>query len=290
MPPRAMWTGQLRLSLVSFGVRMYSATESGARVSMNQLHKGCHQRLKNQLTCPIHGPVERDEVAKGYEYEKDTYVIIETEDLDAIRLQANHTIDLKTFVKADSIGPLYVDSPYFLGPDGPVAEEAFRVIREAMRSTDTIGIGTLIMSARERIVAVQPDGKGFLLSTLRYAEEVRSSDGLFDEVKDAKPDAEQIKLAETIIKGKVAKFQPELFEDHYRTAFLEVVKAKIKGQKPVIVEETEAPTTYNFIDALKRSVEEAGLGDARKSAKKPAKKPAAKSAGADAKKSKTKRA
>ncbi|MCA9294398.1 MAG: Ku protein [Phycisphaerales bacterium] len=290
MPPRAMWTGQLRLSLVSFGVRMYAATESGARVSMNQLHRGCHQRLKNQLTCPIHGPVERDDVVKGYEYEKDTYVIIDPEDLEAIRLQANHTIDLKTFVKADAIGPLYVDSPYFLGPDGPVAEEAFRVIREAMRATNTIGIGTLIMSARERIVSVQPEGKGFLLNTLRYATEVRSSDGLFDDVKEAKPDAEQLQLAETIIKGKVDEFQPNLFEDHYRTAFLDVVKAKIKGQKPVIVEETETPTTYNFIDALKRSVEEAGIGEGKKNGKKPAKKPAAKSAGAEGKKSKTKRA
>jgi DNA end-binding protein Ku len=303
MPPRAMWTGQLRLSLVSFGVRMYAATESSARVSMNQLHRDCHQRLKNQLVCPIHGPVDRDEVVKGYEYEKDTYVILEPDDLEAIRLEANHTIDLKQFVKADSIGPLYVDSPYYLGPDGPVAEEGFRVIRDAMRKTGTIGIGTVVMHSRERMVSLTPEGKGFLLTTLRYADEVRAADGLFDDVKSAPPDAEQLKLAEQIIKSKVAAFHPERFEDHYREAFLDIVKQKIKGQKPVVIEETEAPVTYNFIEALKRSVKEAGVeGSGAKSKKvgkkagkpestpKTTKKPAASSAGGSRKKKASKRA
>ena len=290
--PRAMWKGQLRLSLVSFGVRLYAATESSSRVSMNQLHRGCHQRLKNQTVCPVHGPVGRDEIVKGYEYEKDTYVIVEPEDLEAIRLESNKVIDLIQFVGADEIDPMLVDSPYFLGPDGPVAEEAFGVIREALKKTKKVGIGKVVMSGRERIVALHPEGKGFVLTTLRYAEEVREASRYFEDIKIGTSDAEQVELAESIIKSKTKKFDPSAFQDGYREAFFEMVKAKVKGEKPVIVEEEDVPASYNFIDALKRSVEQvengaSGGGAKPKKAprkKKVAKKPAAKSVPSTSKK------
>ena len=294
MPPRAMWTGQLRLSLVSFGVRLYAATESAARVSMNQLHKGCHQRLRNQLVCPIHGPVKRDEIEKGYAYEKDTYVIIEPSDLESIKLTSTKTIDLVQFVDAEAIDPLYFNAPYYLGPDGPVAEDAFRVIREAMRRSNRVGIGKVVMHGREHVVALRVSGKGFLLTTLRYASEVRSGDQFFGDIKDKEIDPEQIELAESIMNGKAAPFDAGAFRDQYQEAFFETVKAKVDGKEPIHVEEEQAPRTFNFMDALKQSVAEAQTASgrkkpARKPAKKPAtKKPAAKSV-AGAKKKRTKK-
>ncbi len=257
MPPRAMWTGQLRLSLVSFGVRMYAATESANRVSMNQLHKGCNQRVRQQMVCPAHGPINREDIAKGYEYEKDRYVIVEEPDLEAIRLPSSKTIDLVQFVDPAEIGPLYVDAPYFLGPDGPVAEEAFRVIREAMRAANKVGIAKLVLHGREHLVALSVSGKGFIMSTLRYASEVRSPDQFFGDVKDAAVDKDQIELAQTIMKSKTAPFDPGKFQDQYQDAFFKIVKAKIEGEQPVFAPEEHVATTFNFMDALKQSVAEA---------------------------------
>ncbi|MBD3293119.1 MAG: Ku protein, partial [Armatimonadia bacterium] len=195
MPPRAMWKGQLRLSLVTLGVRLYSATESASRVSMNQLHKDCHRRLKQRMVCPEHGEVSRDEIVKGYEYEKDSYVIIDKEELDAIKLETTHTIDLVQFVDPEEIGLLYIDSPYYLGPDGPVAEEAFRVIREAMKRTNKAAIGKLVLQNRERIVAISPKDTGLLLTTLRYAAEVRDSEAYFKDIQNGQVDEEQLEMA-----------------------------------------------------------------------------------------------
>lgn len=293
--PRAMWKGQLRLSLVTFGVRLYAATESSSRVSMNQLHKGCHQRLKNQTVCPVHGPVGRDEIVKGYEYEKDTYVIIDQEDLDALRLESNKVIELVQFVDEGEIDEQFVDSPYFLGPDGPVAEEGFRVIREALKKSKKVGLGKVVLFSRERLVAIRPQGKGLLLTTLRYADELRDGRAYFEDVGNGQVDTEQVELAQEIIKRKAKKFDPSAFEDRYREAFFEMVKQKAKGEKPVVVEEEETPSSYNFMEALKRSVDEAESGGgatpkkktsskAASKKKKVAKKPAAKSVSSSSKK------
>ncbi len=286
MPPRAMWTGQLRLSLVSFGVRMYAATESSKRVAMNQLHKDCHQRVRNQLHCPVHGAVNREDIVKGYAYEKDTYVVIGQEDLEAIRLQSTKTIDLVQFVDADEIDPLYFNSPYFIGPDGPVAEEAFRVIREAMRRTGKVGIGKLVLQGREHIVALSVNGKGFLMTTLRYASEVRSGEDIFRDIADGKVDKEQLTLAESIMKSKAKAFDPTKFRDQYQEAFFEIVKAKLEGEKPIFVEDEDAAVAFNFMDALKESVAKVQKTGQKKTAKtKTKKKPPAKSVQAKKKRS-----
>ena len=283
MAPRAMWTGQLRVSLVTFGVRMYAATESSARVSMNQLHRDCHQRVRNQLVCPVHGPIGRDEIVKGYEYEKDSYVIIEESDLQNIRLESTKTIEMTEFVDADEIDPLYVDSPYFIGPDGPVAEEPFRVIREALTRMNRVGIGKVVMHGRERIVALTPYDKGFLLNTLRYAAEVRAAETFFKDIAGGEVDEEMLALATSIIEKKAAQFDASEFTDRYSEAFFEIVKAKVAGQAPVVVTDEEPPRSFNFMDALKESVaalERTGTSDAgeMKPTKKAApKKPAAKS-------------
>ncbi|MCP3902365.1 MAG: Ku protein [Planctomycetes bacterium] len=294
MPPRAMWTGQLRLSLVSFGVRLYAATESANRVSMNQLHKDCHQRLRNQLTCPVHGAVNRDEIAKGYDYEKDSYVIIEAPDLEAIRLPSSKAIELVQFVKADEIDPLFVNAPYYLGPDGPVAEDAFRVIREAMQRAGLVGIGKVVMKGREQLVALNVSGKGFLLTTLRYASEVRSPEQYFADVKEGDVDEEQVALAASIMQAKAAPFEPSEYTDKYQAEFFAVVKRKIEGEKPIVVEDDEPVAAFNFMDALKKSVADADTGTGRTTKKKTTKtkkktapkKPAARSVAAARKKKK----
>ena len=278
MPPRAMWTGQLRLSLVSFGVRMYAATESSKRVAMNQLHKDCHQRVRNQLQCPVHGAINREDIVKGYAYEKDAYIVIGQEDLEAIRLESTKTIDLVQFVDPDEIDALYFNSPYFIGPDGPVAEEAFRVIREAMRRTGKVGIGKLVLQGREHIVALSVNGKGFLMTTLRYASEVRNGEEIFRDITDGEIDEEQLTLAESIMQSKAAAFDPAKFRDQYQEAFFEVVKAKMDGEKPVFVEDEDAAVAFNFMEALKESVAKVEKGGGKKTTKKKTKKkPPAKS-------------
>ncbi len=286
MPPRAMWTGQLRFSLVTFAVRLYTATESANRFTLNQLHKDCHQRLKQQMVCPVHGPVERDEIVKGYEYEKDTYVLIEKEELENLKLETTKTIDLVQFVPEGEIDPLYIESPYYLGPDGPVAEEAFRVIREALRKAGRVAIGKLVLHNREHIVAIRPHENGMMLSTLRYASEVRSAAEYFKDVKNGKVDPEQLELAETIIDKKTGKFDPGAFHDRYHDAFLKLVKAKVEGSTPVEVgAPEEAPVSFNFMEALKRSAEQAEKqpgAKPEKAAGKTPRKPAAKSVPAEA--------
>lgn len=275
MPPRSMWTGQMRISLVSFGVRMYAATESATKVSMNQLHKDCHQRVRNQLVCPTHGPIDRSDLVKGYEYEKDSYVIITQDDLDAIKLESTKTIDLTQFVDEGEIDPLYVNAPYFLGPDGPVAEEAFRVIREALKDLGKVGLGKIVLRNREHPVAIGPSDRGFLMSTLRFASEVRSATEIFKDVKNGQVDKEQLKLAESIIGNMSTTFDPEQFHDQYQEAFFDVVKAKVEGEEPVVIEEDEAPVSYNFMEALQESVAKVSEDGSRK--KTSPKKPAAKS-------------
>ena len=287
MAPRAMWKGQMRLSLVTFGVRMYSATESARRVSMNQLHQECHQRLKQQMTCPVHGPVTRDEIVKGYEYEKDTYVIIDSTDLDGLKLESNKTIELVEFVDVGQIDSMMVDSPYFIGPDGPVAEEPFCVIRDALRKTNKVGIGKIVMQNRERIVAVEPMDNGLKLTTLHYADDLRKSETFFSDIKFDAIEEEQLALAEQIIASKTSEeFDASKYEDKYRDAFFELVKNKVSGADPVVIEDETSTTGFNFMDALKKSVEEAGADlpeeitpakKKKKTKKKTAKKPAAES-------------
>lgn len=280
MPPRATWKGHLKVSLVQLGVRLYNATSSANRITLNQLHRKTNARLKQRMVDPTTGDeAEREEIVKGYEYEKGRYVIIDQEDLDKIKLPSTKTIEITTFVDADSIEPIYLNSPYYLAPDGPVAEEAFCVIRDAMRASGKAGVGKLVMAGREHVVAVGAHDKGMMLNTLRYASEVRAADPYFDEIHDHTGDTSQIKMAEQLIESLAGEFDPESYSDHYQDALLKVVKAKIDGSEPVIAQEAEAAKTLNFMEALRASVGEAGAAK-----KKVAKKPPAKSVGAKKKK------
>ncbi|CAG1007333.1 Non-homologous end joining protein Ku [Phycisphaerales bacterium] len=296
MAPRAYWTGNLKISLVSFGVRLYNAVSEAEKVRLNQVHKGCNARIKMPTTCPIHGQVDRSEIVKAYEFEKDKYVVIEQEELDKIKLRSEKTIELTKFVPADSLRDVYLDSAYYMAPDGPVAEEPFRVVREALEKTGTAGIGKLTIAGRERPVVLRPGDKGFTLNTLHAANEVRDATPYFDEIKDGEVNQEYMQLAMTLIKGKMGKFDPTEFRDRYQDALVELVKSKIAGQAPVIIQEEELPATFNFAEALKQSLdgvgrpaEEAVAAPAGKAAAS-AKKPPAKSVPAVARKQKRKQA
>src|SRR5262245_15373274 len=208
MAPRAYWTGNIKVSLVSFGVRLYNAVTEAEKIRLNQVHKECNARIKMPTTCPIHGQVPRTELAKAYEFEKDKYIIVEQEELDKIKLRSEKVIELTKFVPADSIDDIYFDSTYYVAPDGPVAEEPFRVFREALKETETAGIGKLTLAGHERPVLLRASGRGFVLSSLHAANEVRAADPYFDEIQNGQVNKEYTQLATSLIKGKLGKFDP----------------------------------------------------------------------------------
>lgn len=255
MAARANWKGQLKLSLVSFPIRLHTVVSGASRVSFNQLHKDCHRRLKQQMVCPEHGPVDRGDIVKGYEFEKDKYVVIDDADIEKVKIESSRTIDLMKFVNASDVDPLYFDTPYYVAPDGPVADEAFRVIREAMRGAGKVGIGRVVMGGREHVMCLSVVDKGFVLMTLRSAEEVRGAAPYFADIKDGPISDEQLKLAQMLIESKAGEFDAADFTDRYQVALLDMVKAKIEGAEPVVTQEEEVGKVINLMDALRQSVE-----------------------------------
>lgn len=266
MALRANWTGHLKLSLVSIPVRLYNAISSAGKVAFNQLHKNCNQRLRQQLVCPQHGKVEREDIVKGYEYEKDRYVVLDEADLEKVELETTKMIELVQFVDAAQIDPIYFDNSHYVAPDGPVAEEAFRIFREALKKLNKIAIGRVVMHGKENIVALRPKDKGFLLTMLHYASEVRAAEPYFAEIKDAPVGKEQLALAVQLIESTAADFDPAQFADRYQDSLMEVIKAKIQGSAPVVVQQTELGKVINLMDALQASIAQV---KSQKAAKKP---------------------
>ncbi|SRR5271165_1543364 len=254
MALRASWSGYLKLSLVTIPVRMYNAISSTSRVSLSQLHKNCQHRVRQQLICPEHGKLEREDIVKGYEYEKDKYVVIDESDLQKIKLETNKTIDLIQFVKADEVDPMFFDKSYYMTPDGPMAEDAFRVVREAMRKANKMAIGRVVMLGKEHLIALRVQDKGFTLSTLHYASEIRQAAPYFEEIRNGEVDKDQLALATLLVENNTAAFDPGQFTDRYEEALLEVIKAKIAGSEPVVVQQVEAGKIIDLMSALKQSL------------------------------------
>jgi DNA end-binding protein Ku len=254
MAPRASWTGYLRLSLVTIPVRLYNAISSTNKVSLNQLHKNCNLRLRQQMVCPEHGKVEKEDIVKGYEFEKDRYVVIDEADLEKIRLETTKTIELKQFVEAKEVDPIYLDTPYYLAPDGPVAEEGFRILREAMRQANKVAIGQVVISNKEHIVAIQALDKGLIVNTLRYAEEIRNSASYFEDIKNGDVEKNQLALAQQLVNSLTGSFDSSQFKDRYQESLLEVIKGKVAGSEPVVTRKAEMGKVVNLMDALKQSL------------------------------------
>jgi len=256
MAGRAYWKGYLKLSLVSCPVKLYSATSASAgKISFNLLHKDTLNRVQQKYHDPELGEIDRADLVKGYQFEKDRYVVVSNEELEAVEIESSKTIDIDGFVKTSEIDPIYFDSTYYLAPDGPIAEETYAVILEAMKKVDEVAIARIVLNGRERQVAIEPIPEGFRLVTLRSAKEIREPSSAIDKFT-VKLSDDMLAMAGMIIKQKQIEFDPEAFEDHYETAVMELVKSKIAGGQPVISKAPERGNVVNLMDALRRSIEE----------------------------------
>ncbi|MGF6175284.1 Ku protein [Ensifer sp. 4252] len=283
MAPRASWKGYLKLSLVSCPVRLYPATSSSERISFNQLHKDTHNRINMKPVDPELGLVERSDLVKGYEYEDKKYIIIEDSDLDSVRIESNHTMNIEAFVDERSVDVIYQDAPYYLAPDGAMAEETFVVLREALRKSGKVAIARLVLSSRERVITIGARETGMFVCTLRNPSEVRGTAEYFGNIPVGKPEPEMLQLAEALIQQKLTTFDPKNYEDRYEVALMQMIREKLKGHKPIIAEAPERGNVINLMDALKASLSQSKPPAKSKTKSEPAAKPAAKVASATAK-------
>ncbi|HUZ14142.1 MAG TPA: Ku protein [Caulobacteraceae bacterium] len=255
MRGRPTWQGHLKLSLVTCPVALYTAAARSGDVHFNMLHRTTHNRIRMVPTDPETGPVDRADIVKGYEVEKDRYVVIDEEEIRRVRLESTRTIDIERFVAVDDIDRLYWNDPYFLLPDGKLALEAYAVIREAMKRTHRIALGRLVMHTRERLLAIEPRDEGLLAYTLRSADEVRDASDAFAEVPAARPDAQMVEIAEKIIAQQSGPFDPSQFTDRYETALKALIAEKEKGAgRTVTVAEPEDTKVVDLMAALRRSL------------------------------------
>lgn len=287
MAARAYWRGQIRLALVSIPVEIFSATKSGASVAFRQIHEPSGKPIRYEKTVAGIGAIDPDDIVKGYEVSKGNYVLLDNDEIEAVKLESKKTLELVQFVDAGEIDVLYYEKPYFVVPADDLAEEAYIVLREALRKAKKVALGQLAMRGREYIVSLKPCGRGLVLETLRYADEVNRAQGYFRDIPDDKPDDDLLDLANSLIDKKTKPFDPAKFTDHYTDAVKELVarKQKAKGRK-IVAEEEEAarPAGSNVVDlmaALKKSLEKPGAKPAA-AKKPPAKKPAAKKPAAKA--------
>ncbi|MCB8836565.1 Ku protein [Aurantimonas sp. VKM B-3413] len=280
MAPRPVWKGQIRLSLVSIPVEMYTATSSSETISFRQIHRETGKRIHYDKVVEGIGPVDKDDIVKGYEIAKDEYVILSDEEIEDVKLETKKTLELVQFVDSCSIPPLYFDKPYYVVPQDELAEDAFRVVRDALRQSQKTGLGQLALRGKEYLVAVRPCGSGLLLETLHYENEVRKADSLFSEISEDEADEDLLAVASQLIEKKTSDFNASNYKNHYTAALKELIAEKRKSGGKAITrsEDDEAPrqTKGNVVDlmaTLKKSLETGGAkddtdADSGKSAKK----------------------
>jgi DNA end-binding protein Ku len=279
MRGRPTWQGHLKLSLVTCPVALYTATARVSDVHFNLLHASTHNRIRMVPTDPETGPVDRAEIVKGYEVDKDRYVIVTDDEIRSVRLESTRTIDIERFVDVGDIDRMYWNDPYFLVPDGKLALEAYSVIREAMKATDRIALGRVVMHTRERLLAIEPRDNGLLAYSLRSYGEVRNPAEAFDDIADVKTDPAMVEIAEKIIAQQSGPFEPSAFKDRYEEALRALIAEKERGAgRTVTVEEPEDTKVIDLMQALRRSLGQTAA-ERRPPAprREPARKPAAKS-------------
>lgn len=254
MAPRPNWKGFLKLSLVSCSVAMYSATSTSQRIRFNIINKKTGNRIRNEVVDTETGdPVDQEDRVKGYKLEGDRYLLLDDEELDNVALESTHTIDIEEFVPVSEIDRIYLDESFYLVPQDDVAQEAFAVIREAMAKEELVGLARVVVYRRERLLLLQPRGKGLMGTALRYVNEVRDEKDYFDEIPDIKVPADMLKLATHILDTKKGHFKPEKFEDRYENALNDLIKAKQAGKAAPTVAEPKQSNVINLMDALRRS-------------------------------------
>ena len=271
MASRPTWQGHLRLSLVTCPVALYTATARGGEVHFNMLHKDTHNRIRMIPTDPETGPVDRDDIVKGYEIEKDHYVVVTEDEIEGVRLESTRTIDIDRFVDEKEIDRLYWNDPYFLVPDGKIAVEAYTVIREAMRKSGRIALGRVVMHTRERLLAIEPRDKGLIAYSLRTHDEVRDPNEAFEDIPDVKPDPKMVEIAAKIIEQQEGPFEPKEFNDRYEDALRALIKQKEKGGgRKVTVDEPQGAEVIDLMEALRNSLGANGRAEAKKPPKRAA--------------------
>jgi DNA end-binding protein Ku len=275
MAARAIWRGQIRLALVSIPVELFPATKSGAQIQFHQVHEPSGKRIKYEKVVPGIGPVDRDEIVKGYEVSKGHYVLLDPEEIESVKLESRKTLDLVQFVDESDIDPTYFEKPYYVVPADDLAEEAYVVLRDALKAAKKVGVGQLAMRGQEYVVALKPCGRGLLLETLRYADEVHKSSGFFRDIGDHKPDPDLLDMASMLIERKAGEFDPKEFHNRYVDALHELIEKKQKSKGQKIIEDPDAdappPRGSNVVDlmaALKKSLGDQERSKAKKSAAK----------------------
>jgi DNA end-binding protein Ku len=269
MAVRANWKGYLKLSLVSCAVALYPATSTSSRVRFNMLNRVTGNRVKQQYIDPVtQETVEADERVKGYEVAKNAYVVVEDEELDAIRIESTHTIDIESFVPVEQIDKRYLEAPYYITPDDKVAQEAFAVIRDAMREKGRAGVARVVIGRRERMVLLEPLGKGIMATVLRYPYEVRGEESYFEDIPDLNLPKEMRELAGHIIETKSADFDPSQFDDRYENAVVELLKSKEAGRPAALPDAPRPSNVVNLMDALRKSIADEEPPARRKAASK----------------------
>jgi len=265
MAARPSWQGHLKLSLVTCPVSLYNAVSPRGEVHFNLLNPKTGNRIRMvTVDAGTDEPLERKELVKGFEISKGEYIQVTQEEIDSVRLESTKTIDIESFVPAEDINRLYWDNPYYLVPDGKMAAEPFTVIREAMERSGQVALGRLVMSQRERLVALEPRDKGIIATTLRSHEEVRDMKQFFHDIPSVKADRDMIAIAEKIIAQKEEDFDPTKFDDRYEDALKELIEEKKKGHKVVRKHEPETSNVINLMDALKKSLSSDGGGKAKR--------------------------
>ena len=255
MAPRAYWKGYLKLSLVSCPIALYPAASSAERVSFNRINKKTGHRLRQQLVDSESGElVDKADIGRGYEVAKGEYIQVEDEELDKIKIESTHTIDIKAFVPKGEIDNRYLESPYYIAPTDKVGQEAFTVIRDVIRDKKMVALGRVVLTRREHVVMMEAFDKGLLATSLRYPYEIRDAKGYFDEIPELKLPAEMKDLAAHIVDSMATHFDPSQFEDHYETALVELLRAKQSGRIVETKEEPQPQRVINLMDALRASI------------------------------------
>jgi DNA end-binding protein Ku len=292
MAARPIWRGQIRLALVSIPVEIYPATKSGATIAFHQIHEPSGKRIKYEKVVPGIGPVDRDEIIKCFEVSKGEYVLLEPEEIESVKLESRKTLELAQFVELHDIDAIYFDKPYFVVPADDLAEEAFVVLRDALRASNKVGIGQLAMRGQEYVVALKPCGRGMLLETLRYSDEVNKASSYFREIGDAEPDPDLLDMAATLIEKKSGKFDAGEFHNRYVDALKDLIAEKRKRKGELVIQDpddrkpTKGSNVIDLMAALKKSLGDEKSSNDNKPARKPsaAKKAPARKASASAKK------
>ena len=255
MAPRAYWKGYLKLSLVSCPIALFPATSEREKISFHQLNKKTGNRIKNRkVDAETENEVDASDIVKGYEVGKGEYIELEPEELEAVAIESTRTIEIDEFVPKNEIDALYLNNPYYLVPDGEVGQQAFAVIREAIRKEGMVALGRVVFTSREHVIALEARGKGLLGITLRYPYEIRKEDQYFDEIEDEKIPKDMLELASHIVETKSGHFNPDKFEDHYEEALKDLLKKKEAGEKIERPKERAPSNVVSLMDALRQSV------------------------------------